>query len=128
MATPRFAIQMAAAVLAIVSVVAQAFGGEKERTGMVPQIVTTLTDGGLQVTGRVLAVSSGAGSAKMSIEKNGPSGRTSTTQGGSFDLEKGEHRDIATVGLSFSPGDKLSIELVLTADGQTLSSAKVEMR
>jgi hypothetical protein len=63
----------------------------------------------------------------MTIEKSGPSGRTSTTQGGAVTLAAGQAGDVATVGLSMTPGDQLSVELVVSADGKEVSRSRMSV-
>jgi hypothetical protein len=106
----------------------QARAEQKDANGMVPQIITEATQNGLRITGRILALAAGSGSATMSIEKSGASGKMSTSQGGMFDLQEGEHRDIATVGVSYDPADELRIELILTANGEDIGSAILELK
>ncbi|EAS51333.1 hypothetical protein SI859A1_02148 [Aurantimonas manganoxydans SI85-9A1] len=94
--------------------------------GAIAAIVVEPTDDGVRMTGRAVALSVLSVDAKMTIERSGSGGRTSTSQGGRFTLEKGESADVATVGLSMAAGDALSVELVLSVDGRTIARSVVE--
>lgn len=61
----------------------------------------------------------------MIVTKTGLSGRVSTTQGGEFALAAGESADVATVGLSTSPGDRLTVDLTLTSGERVLSTSRL---
>lgn len=82
---------------------------------------------GVTLRGTALALAEGHYETKMRIEKSGPSGHTSTTQGGAVSLEAGESGTVATVGLSLTPGDTLSVELIITAGGRMVSSSQVSV-
>lgn len=90
-------------------------------------IGVTTSETGVKLTGRAAALSDVEVDALMSIEKSGASGRMSTSQGGSFSLKAGESVDVATVGISMAPGDKLSVELTLKSDGRELSSSTLSV-
>lgn len=82
---------------------------------------------GVTLRGTALALAAGRYDTRMRIEKSGPSGRTSTTQGGAVSLAAGETGTVATVGLSLAPGDTLSVELVVTAGGRTVASSRLSV-
>ncbi|MCP3054450.1 MULTISPECIES: curli-like amyloid fiber formation chaperone CsgH [Aurantimonas] len=90
-------------------------------------IVVTTSETGVKLTGRAAALSDVEVDALMSIEKSGASGRMSTSQGGSFSLKAGESADVATVGISLTPGDKLSVELTLKSNDRELSSSTLSV-
>ncbi|SKA26824.1 curli-like amyloid fiber formation chaperone CsgH [Consotaella salsifontis] len=84
------------------------------------------TDTGVRLTGKAVALAAVSLDAKMTIERTGTAGRTATSQGGAFQLKAGERADVASVGLSMAPGDRLSVELVLSVDGQPIARSVVE--
>ena len=91
----------------------------------VASIEATASGNGVRFVGRVLALSEGRFDARMTIEKTGTSGRTSTSQGGAVTLVAGASADIATTTLSLAPGDQVSIDLVLSTDGQAVASSRL---
>ncbi|HEX2020646.1 MAG TPA: curli-like amyloid fiber formation chaperone CsgH [Aurantimonas sp.] len=94
--------------------------------GAIAAITVEPTKDGVRLTGRAVALAAVTVDAKMTIERSGSAGRTSTSQGGSFTLEQGESVDVASVGLSMAAGDALSVELVLSAGGETMARSTVE--
>ncbi|WP_156421550.1 curli-like amyloid fiber formation chaperone CsgH [Aureimonas sp. AU40] len=93
----------------------------------IASIVVEPGAGTVRLTGRALGLSNGHVEARMMIEKSGPSGRTSTTQGGEFELSVGQDAVVATVGLSLSPGDKLDVDLVLTNGEREISRSRLNV-
>jgi hypothetical protein len=89
----------------------------------VATITVGRTDAGLLVTGSALALSAGDYEATMSIDKRGKSGTMKTKQAGKMSLAAGESGNIAKIGLSYEPGDKVDIRLDVTAGGNAVSQA-----
>lgn len=111
------------------AVVASAVGDVRaqEPPAAVALIEAIATDDGVRLEGRALALTRGRYDARMTIEKSGASGRTSTTQGGAVDLAAGQSASVATVGLSMAAGDVLAVELVLTAEGEEVSRNRLSV-
>lgn len=91
----------------------------------VASIVAERSVGGVRLSARVLALGAGDFDARMRIEKSGPSGRLSTTQGGAAKLEAGGEGVVATVGLSMAPGDTLSVDLVVSSGGRDVAHSRL---
>lgn len=91
------------------------------KTAALGSIVVTTSSTGVNLTARAIAWDDIEIDVLMSIEKTGTSGRMSTSQGGSFSLKAGESTDVATVGVSIAPEDKLSVELRLISNDRELS-------
>lgn len=81
----------------------------------------------VRLTGKALALTGGLYEAQLKIEKSGTSGRSSTSQGGAFELGEGESATVATVGLSIDPQDVLAAELVLSADGREVARSRLSV-
>ena len=94
-----------------------------ETVAAVATITVGRTDAGLSVTGGALAFSADDYEATMSIDKHGKSGTVKTKQAGKMSLAAGESGNIAKVGLSYAPGDKVDIRLDVTAGGKAVSQA-----
>ncbi|SMC93336.1 hypothetical protein SAMN06297251_11338 [Fulvimarina manganoxydans] len=88
-------------------------------------IAVSPRDDGLTLIGKAHALTNAEGQARMIVTKTGLSGRVSTTQGGEFALAAGESADVATVGLSTSPGDRLTVDLTLTSGERVLSTSRL---
>lgn len=116
------------ALLSVLAVLMSHSGAQAQGAGAaVASIAVEASQAGVTLRGQALALSAGRFETSMRIEKSGPSGRTSTTQGGALSLAAGEAGTVATVGLSLAPGDTLSIELVVTAGGQVVSTSQLSV-
>lgn len=115
-----------ASIASVLTMASAAHAGPPEAAAL-GSIVVSTSSTGVKLTGRAAALSDVELDALMSIEKSGASGRMSTSQGGSFSLKAGESADVATVGISMAPGDKLSVELTLKSDGRELSSSTLSV-
>lgn len=82
---------------------------------------------GITLTGRALALTDCQFTASMTVERSGQAGHTKTVQGGSFHLNKGQGAKVATVGLSLSAGDSLSVELVLSSQGRQVAMSSLHV-
>lgn len=80
-------------------------------------------DGGIEVVGGALAVEAGAFLGEMVIDRQGASGTVSTRQSREVILATGEQADIARVGVSYRPGDRLTVTVILRRDGVVVSEA-----
>lgn len=94
-----------------------------ETAAAVATITVGRTDAGLSVAGGALALLAGDYEATISIDKYGKSGTVKTKQAGKMSLAAGESGNIAKVGLSYEPGDKVDIRLDVTAGGKAVSQA-----
>lgn len=94
-----------------------------ETAAAVATITVGRTDAGLSVTGGALALLAGDYEATMSIDRRGKSGTMKTKQAGKMSLVAGENGNIAKVGLSYQPGDKVDIHLDVSAGGKAVSQA-----
>lgn len=83
------------------------------------------TQSGIEVVGKAVALTDARLSGKMSISRQGAAGSVSTSQGGELELSAGETGDIARVGISFQPGDRLEVTVVLMQDGNVVSEASL---
>ncbi len=117
----RYAALVAAGIMLVTGGASRA-----AEPGAIAAIAVEPTKDGVRLTGRAVALAAVTVDAKMTIERSGSAGRTSTSQGGSFTLEQGESADVASVGLSMAAGDALSVELVLSAGGETIARSTVE--
>ncbi|WP_157944507.1 curli-like amyloid fiber formation chaperone CsgH [Mangrovicella endophytica] len=97
-----------------------------ESEAAVATIAVEPSESGIRLTGRAVGLAAVEVDARLTIERVGAGGRTSTTQGGVFKLVKGQSVDVATVGLSMAAGDHLSARLVLAANGRPVASSTVE--
>jgi hypothetical protein len=93
----------------------------------VAAIAVEPSDNGILLVGKAVALAPASIDARMTIERSGSGGRMSTSHGGAFTLEKGSSVDVASVGLSMAPGDRLSVELVLSKKGQPIARSVVEV-
>jgi len=91
--------------------------GADQSVQAVGEILFSETAGATTITGRVLAVTAGDYDVAMTLEKIGPSGRTSTRQQGSFSLLAGEKADVATLAISLNAEDNISVDLDVLANG-----------
>lgn len=80
-------------------------------------------DGSIEVVGGALAVEAGAFLGEMVIDRQGASGTVSTRQSREFILATGEEADIARVGVSYRPGDRLTVTVTLRREGVVVSEA-----
>lgn len=78
---------------------------------------------GIEIVGSALAVEAGAFQGEMVIDRQGASGSVSTRQARDFVLAAGERSDIARVGVSYRPGERLRVTVTLRRDGGTVSEA-----
>jgi hypothetical protein len=78
---------------------------------------------GIEVVGTAVAITSGEYQGEMIIDRKGRSGSVSTRQSRDIALSAGERADIARVGVSFQPGDKVTVTVVLRRDGSLISQA-----
>ncbi|KTQ96434.1 hypothetical protein NS365_03135 [Aureimonas ureilytica] len=93
-------------------------------------IASIAVEGGagmVRLTGHALGVTAGHVDARMTIEKGGASGRTSTTQGGALDLAAGQDATVASVGLSIGAGDHLTVDLVLMDGEREVSRSRLSV-
>ena len=81
----------------------------------------------VRLTGHALGVTAGPVEARMTIDKSGPSGRTSTTQGGALTLAVGQDVVVASVGLSIGAGDQLTVDLVLMDGEREVSRSRLSV-
>lgn len=91
--------------------------GAQQPAQAVGEIVFSEAGDSITITGRVLAVTAGDFDVAMTLEKLGPSGRTSTRQHGSFSLLAGEKADVATLAVSLYAEDHISVDLDVLANG-----------
>ena len=96
----------------------------ESRTAL-PMIEVEATENGVAVIGRVVALTDGNYTSRMTIERTGTSGKTATTQGADSLLDAGQTANVARVGLSMAPGDALVVEMVVSADGQRIASTSL---
>ena len=83
------------------------------------------TDGGLRLEGKAIALSDISVAGAMEIERSGASGNVSTRQASKLDLAAGETGVIASVNVSFSPGDTLKVTVTLREGDTVVSQASV---
>lgn len=82
-------------------------------------------DGNIQLIGSALALEASAFSGEMVIDRRGDAGSVSTRQARDFNLAAGEKADIARVGVSYRPGDRLDVTVTLTHNGAIISQTRL---
>lgn len=108
---------MLAGLALAVSGLSPAQAGDAQRGGAVGVIDLEPGENTITVTGRVVALVEGHYDAAMSVKRSGKSGNTNSTQKGAFDLAPGESADVARMGISYAPGDDLSVGLTISRNG-----------
>lgn len=79
------------------------------------------TADGIEIVGRAVGLADGPVSGLMTISRTGQSGSVSTSQGGEIDMKAGQAADIARVGVSFQPGDRLEVVLALSQGANVIA-------
>ena len=79
------------------------------------------TDSGIEIAGRVLALTSVQVKGEMTISRKGSAVSVSTRQGSDLTLAAGQSADVARVNVSFQPGDAIDVTVVLSQDGKIIS-------
>lgn len=122
MASRDYRIALVALGLASVTLAPVAALGEDDR--VTASVAVTSSDETVTIIGKATASEAGSYRGQMIISKIGQSGRANTTQGGSLELAAGETADIARVGLSMQPGDRIEVS-VNVLDGETVLATAV---
>ncbi|WP_164871808.1 curli-like amyloid fiber formation chaperone CsgH [Solirhodobacter olei] len=99
----------------------------QEPPAAVASIGVSRSSSGLLLRGGVLALTSGTYKAQMDIDRTGAGGTMKTRQQGVLVLKAGQSGTIATVGVSFHPGDALDIRLVVESGDHNVSQARVTL-
>ena len=99
----------------------------EDAASAVPSIEVRPTDNGLSLIASIVALSAGDFEGRMTVKKSGPSGTTSTQQGSTFTLSHGQAATVATMGLSFQPGDDLEVELSVSSGGRDLAKSTIQL-
>lgn len=117
--------------LAVVAASGVGAVGAQQPPQAVGEILFSHAAQSITITGRILAVTAGDFDVAMTLEKVGPSGRTSTRQHGSFSLLAGEKADVATLAISMNTEDNISVDLDVLANGSVIwqvSSKTAELK
>lgn len=85
------------------------------------------SDNGVQLVARIVAIKSGQYAGQLTISSKGPSGTTSTKQGGMLNLEAGDSGDIATVGISFQSGQTINAQFTLSNNKGEVATATLSI-
>ncbi|PVA05200.1 curli-like amyloid fiber formation chaperone CsgH [Thalassorhabdomicrobium marinisediminis] len=82
---------------------------------------------GFQLSGVVWSETAapGSGRYRLSILKEGASGRSSSMQEGLFALEPGEEQRLSTVSVSVGRGDNVNATLVIVSEGEEVCFANI---
>lgn len=83
------------------------------------------TSFGYNLRGVVWSETGGTGSYRLSVTKQGASGRSSTIQEGLFALKKGERQMLSTVSIGAGPGDYINATLKIKSNDQELCTAEL---
>lgn len=129
MAAVRFPRGRSIAVALAAALLAPAAGAQtpQEPPAAVASIDVSLSSGGLVFRGGALALTGGTYEATMDIDRTGAGGTMKTRQQGTLVLKAGQSGTIATVGVSFQPGDTFDIRLVVKSGDQNVSQAHVAL-
>lgn len=82
-------------------------------------------ENGIEIVGSALSLSEAELTGEMEISRRGSSGSVTTRQGGTLSLSAGETGDVARVGISFQPGDHLTVTMTLKQNGNIISEASI---
>ncbi len=95
----------------------------QEHASAVAQISLSPAEGSLVIKGSAIGVSVGTVSGELTIDRKGQSGSVVTRQTRTMTLEPGEVADVASVSVSFQPGDEIAVDLVLSENGLVVATA-----
>ncbi len=85
----------------------------------------TPVEGSLRIEARAVAVEAADIAGELQIERSGKSGNVSTRQSTHLELASGETGRVAAVGVSYAPGDQLTITLTLRRDEEVIARTVV---
>jgi hypothetical protein len=83
--------------------------------------------GGITLTGRAVGLASCQLTASMAVERSGRSGQVKTRQAGKFVIEKGQATKVATLAVSMTAQDSLTVELKLTSAGHQIATSSLHV-
>jgi len=96
-----------------------------EESAALALIGVNARDGSIEVVGGALAVEAGTFLGEMAVDRQGATGTVSSRQSREVTLATGEEADIARVGVSYTPGDRLTVTVILKREGIVVSQASL---
>ena len=96
-----------------------------EESAALALIGVNAREGNIEVVGGALALEAGTFLGEMVIDRQGASGAVSSRQSREVTLATGEEADIARVGVSYTPGDRLTVTVILKREGIVVSQASL---
>lgn len=108
---------------AMIASLASGASSADETGSAIAQLSLTPADGSLAIKGSAVGVESGTISGELAIDRRGKSGSVVTRQSRTMELGPGDVADIASVSVSFQPGDEIIVDLVLSDGGVVIATA-----